>query len=126
MLLGGNGFGINGDINARKLQAANAIAEIGEPRRFARAAGLNQNMIGWRIDSGKLLQLLQRVVLQLAAGAAIGQRDGVAIMFGNQTGIDIHRAEIIDQHSQALSMRARQKPIDERRLACAQIAAENG
>ena len=41
------------------------------------------------------LQLLQRIILQLATGAAIGQRDGVAIMFGNQTGIDIH-GEIID------------------------------
>jgi hypothetical protein len=51
-------------------------------------------------------------------------------MFGNQTGIDIHRAEIIDQHSQALAPPkrgvAQQKPIDERRLAGAQIAAENG
>lgn len=49
-------------------------------------------------------QGLAQVPANLAAHAAVAQRDGVAVAFTQQFGVDVDGAKVIDQHRDALAL----------------------
>ncbi|MEC8290818.1 MAG: hypothetical protein VXZ78_01855 [Pseudomonadota bacterium] len=91
--------------NPREEEPLNTGTGQRKPRRFAGAAGLDQNGFGRMAISHKHHQLAGQVFLHLAARATIGQRERGAVMVGNKSGVNIHLAEVIDQHGYACPVR---------------------
>ena len=71
-------------------------------------------------------QRVGQVVADRAARAPVGQRDRVAVVGRDQLGVDVQRSEIVDQHREASPPRLAQHPREQRGLAGAEKAADDG
>ena len=71
--------------------------QLGDAPGVADAAGFDDDVFGRRGAGGELGQGLAEILAHRAAHAAIGQGDAVAVRVRDQGGVDIDRAEIIDQ-----------------------------
>ena len=57
---------------------------------------------------------------------AVGQADHVAGDADHQLGVDVDRAEVVDQHGHPQTMIAAQEAVEQRRFARAQKAGQDG
>ncbi|KEH10251.1 hypothetical protein GY14_07185 [Delftia tsuruhatensis] len=119
------GAGIQHHDDSIERQTRIGQAQLGDAPGVGDAAGLDHHGV-------EALALLQhadqghgQVIADLAAHAAIGQRDGVAAVVLDQACIDVERAEVVDQHGQPLAIRMAQPVVEQRGLAGAQEAADD-
>ena len=69
-----------------------------------------------------------QIVADVAADAAVGEIDDVAIVFNadDELGIDVDGTEVVHQHRDAQAVIAGQDAVQQRRLASAKKAGQDG
>src|SRR5262249_26242019 len=65
-------------------------------------------------------------IADAAAETTVRERNRVATVPSNQSAVDVERAEIVDQHAEPSTFRLREQTIEQRRLAGAEKAADDG
>ena len=107
------------------------VAQIGivegheDPGGIGDAAGFQQDVLDGLRACEQGNDRLDEVVANLAADAAIGQADHVAVNADDELGVDIDRAEVVDEDSHAQAVTARQDAIQQRRLSRPEKAGQN-
>ena len=123
--LPGQGSGIDDHDDAVQRQCGIGQAQLGDAPGIGDAAGLDHH----GVEALALLQHADQghgeVIADLAAHAAIGQRNGVATVGLDQACIDVERTEVVDQHGQPLAIRMAQPVVEQRGLAGAQETADD-
>ncbi len=97
-------------------------------RRLGDTAQLHHHLVGRVHPGGHLPHLFEHraeIVSDCAAHAAVAERQRLPVVVGDQRGVDADRTDVVDQHHQP-TIRRREQAIHERRLAGAEIPAEEG
>ena len=98
-------------------------------RRLADAARLDGDVVE-ALHAGDFLQLRHEVHLQRAADAAVLQGHEAVVRLPHdaalldQVRVDIHFAQVIDDHRELDAATVRQDPVQERRLPAPQVAGD--
>ena len=92
------------------------------------SAGLEQDVFGLLGTSHEFGHCSGQIVADVAADAAVGEIDDVAIVFNSddELGIDVDGTEVVHQHRDAQAVIAGQDAVQQRRLASAKKAGQNG
>ena len=93
---------------------------VGDPAR------LEQDVLGLLGPVDRRDHRLDQVVADRAAHAAVREADHVALDADDELGVDVDRSEVVDEHRNAQAVVPVQDAVQERGLACAQEARENG
>ena len=132
---GGHGLGIGQSDDAIDRDAradCGPVEGLQKRLRQSQARGLDQDMVGALGQGHQRLDRRDEIIGDGAADAAIGQFDDVLgrailIRAGFQDiAIDAHGAEFVDQHRQPLALRVLHQMADQRRLARAEKAGDDG
>ena len=99
------------------------MADLG---RIRHAAGLDDDVVNLTPALADTVEGQHEAVGQRAADAAAGQVDRLAVVAGDEVGVDIDVAKIVDQHSQAEALAVAKQVVEQRRLAGTEIAADDG
>jgi hypothetical protein len=97
-----------------------------QTRRLGHARHLDHDPVQPIRPPDEARERLARSVRGRTAHAAVRQADRVALMGDDQPGVDVQRAEIVDDDADALAVVAGQDPVQERRLAGPEVAAKDG
>ena len=76
------------------------------------AAGFEQDVFDGFRSREQGVDRLDEVVADLAADAAIGQADHVAVHADDEFGVDVDRAKVVDEHAHAQAVIAGQDAIE--------------
>ena len=98
----------------------------GDPGRLGDAARLQQDVLGPLGPLDDLDHGLGEVVADRAADAAVGEADHVALDIDHEVGIDVDRAEVVDQDADPHPVVAVEDAVEQGRLAGAEETGEHG
>ena len=98
----------------------------GDPGRLGDAARLEQDVLGPLGPLDDLDHGLGEVVADRAADAAVGEADHVALDIDHEVGIDVDRAEVVDQDADPHPVVPVEDAVEQGRLAGAEEAGEHG
>ena len=116
-------------LDVLRSQRRNAANSLGDRRRFADTAGLNDDIVE-AVHTGNVAQLLHQVHLQGATDATVLQSNQRIVLLTYystllyQVGIDVHLADIIDYHSKLNTLLILQDAIQQCSLTTAQITRQ--
>ncbi len=96
--------------------------------RVGHSAGLEQDVFGLLGTRHHLRHRGDQIVADVAADAAVGEIDDVPLAFDadHEFGVDVDRAEVVHQDRDPQAVIARQNAIQQRRLAGAEKAGQDG
>ena len=100
----------------------------GYRRRVGQAAGLDQDVIELIAALEKFAEHLDEVIAHIdkAADAAVGESEDFLFGFFDQVGINRDFTELVFDHRDAIAVALAQNVIEQRGLACAEKAGEDG
>ena len=99
-----HGGGVHHHQHAMQAQAFVRQRDLGDGPGVGHAAGFDDDGIKGLRRVQHLQQGLAQVAANLAADATVAQRDGVAVAFTQQFGVDVDGAKVVDQYRNALSL----------------------
>ena len=96
--------------------------------RVGDAAGLEQDVFGLLGTSHQLGHRSGQIVADVAADTAVGEIDDVPIVLDSddELGVDVDRTEVVHQHRDPKAVIAGQDAVQQRRLAGAKKAGQDG
>ena len=110
---------------------SNPVAQIGVVEGHENASGIG-DATGFKEDIFDCLRSREQrddrvdeVVSNLAADAAVGEADHVALHPDDEFGVDIDRAEVVDEDAYAEAVVPREDAIEQRRLSCPEKARQD-
>ena len=110
-------------------EGRNRADGLGDGFRFANAAGLDDDVVEF-LACGDFHQLLDQVVFQRTADAAVLQGDQALVLLAHdaalldQVRIDVHFADIIHDHREADALAVVQDSIDQGGFSAAEITGQ--
>ena len=102
------------------------VAEHGDLARVGHAARLHHDVRGRIGTVAQQRQLADEVAGDAAADAAVRQADHLPLARLHELGIDVDRAEVVDEHGEPPVAGVAQQRVEQRRLARAEKAADHG
>ncbi len=115
-----------GDDDGGVLAIARQVAEHDDRAGIGDAAGLHDDVLGRVGAVAQQRELADEVARDAAADAAVLQADHLAVARLDELGVDVDRAEVVDEDGEAAIARVAQERVEQRRLARAEKAADDG
>ena len=94
--------------------------------RVGHAAGLDDHVFRRVVALNQAKHGVEQVIADGAADATIAQVDCLALHADDQLGVDVDRAEVIDQHRDLEAVPAIEDAVEQGGLAGAQKAGDDG
>jgi len=118
-------LGVDQDDDGIEAASRPAFAIPRDCRWVGNATGLDDDLVGSRLECKHLIQTLAQRIGNGTADTAVGQADRLAVVTLDQLDVDIDRAEVVDQHRQPAAMISGEQGINQRCFPRAEVAADD-